>query len=34
MCDFENNCVLLVLSSEHFDEKDYIRNEDWIRKFK
>jgi hypothetical protein len=28
MCDFENNCVLLVLSSEHFDEKDYIRNED------
>lgn len=25
---FSNDCVLLVLASEHFDEKDYIRNID------
>lgn len=28
MCDFENGCVLLVLSSEHFDKEDYIRHDD------
>ncbi len=25
---FSTDCVLLVLASEHFDEKDYIRNID------
>lgn len=26
MHDFSDNCVLLVLASEHYDESDYIRN--------
>jgi dTDP-4-dehydrorhamnose 3,5-epimerase-like enzyme len=26
MFDFSANCVLLVLASEHYDEKDYIRD--------
>lgn len=28
MHDFSDDCVLLVLASEHFDEKDYIRSYD------
>lgn len=28
MHDFSDDCVLLVLASEHFDESDYIRNYD------
>lgn len=28
MHDFSEDCVLLVLASEHYDEKDYIRNYD------
>ena len=28
MYDFENDGVLLVLASNHYDEKDYIRNYD------
>ena len=28
MKDFSNDCVLLVLASEHYDENDYIRNYD------
>jgi len=32
MYDFSEGAVLLVLASEHYDEKDYIRNyEDFIR---
>ena len=32
MHDFSEDCVLLVLASEHFDEADYIRNyEDFLR---
>ena len=26
MHDFSEDCVLLVLASEHYDEADYIRN--------
>ena len=26
MHDFSENCILLVLASEHFDESDYIRD--------
>jgi len=26
MRDFSDDCVLLVLASEHYDETDYIRN--------
>jgi dTDP-4-dehydrorhamnose 3,5-epimerase-like enzyme len=26
MHDFSNDCVLLVLASDHYDEDDYIRN--------
>ena len=26
--DFSNNCICLVLSSEHYDENDYIREWD------
>ena len=26
MHDFSEDCVLLVLASEHFDESDYIRD--------
>ena len=26
MHDFSDDCVLLVLASEHYDESDYIRN--------
>ena len=26
MHDFSDDCVLLVLASEHYDEADYIRN--------
>lgn len=26
MHDFSGDCVLLVLASEHYDERDYIRN--------
>ena len=25
MHDFSSDCVMLVLASEHYDEKDYIR---------
>lgn len=28
MHDFSENCVLLVLANEHYDESDYIRNYD------
>ena len=28
MHDFSGDCVLLVLASEHYDERDYIRNYD------
>jgi len=28
MKDFSEDCVLLVLASEHYDEKDYIRDYD------
>lgn len=28
MHDFSDDCVLLVLASEHYDETDYIRNYD------
>ncbi|RUO78408.1 sugar 3,4-ketoisomerase [Pseudidiomarina taiwanensis] len=28
MHDFSENCVLLVLASEHYDELDYVRNYD------
>ena len=28
MHDFSENCVLLVLASEHYDENDYIRDYD------
>ncbi len=28
MHDFSENCVLLVLASEHYDETDYIRDYD------
>jgi dTDP-4-dehydrorhamnose 3,5-epimerase-like enzyme len=28
MHDFSENCVLLILASEHYDEADYIRNYD------
>ena len=28
MYDFSENCVLLVLASEHYDESDYIRDYD------
>lgn len=32
MHDFSDDCVLLVLASEHYDEADYIRNyEDFLR---
>lgn len=26
--DFKNNCILLVLASDYYDEQDYIRNYD------
>ena len=28
MKDFSSDCVLVVLASEHYDEKDYIRDYD------
>lgn len=32
MHEFSSDCVLLVLASEHYDEKDYIRNyEDFVK---
>ncbi|MDQ9094049.1 FdtA/QdtA family cupin domain-containing protein [Pseudoalteromonas haloplanktis] len=32
MHDFSDDCVLLVLASEHYDETDYIRNyEEFVR---
>ena len=32
MHEFSPDCVMLVLASEHYDEKDYIRNyEDFLR---
>lgn len=32
MHDFTDDCVLLVLASEHYDESDYIRNyDDFLR---
>lgn len=32
MHDFSEDCVLLVLASEHYDESDYIRNyDDFVR---
>lgn len=32
MHDFSEDCVLLVLASEHYDEDDYIRNyEEFLR---
>lgn len=35
MHDFSPDCVLLVLASEHYDERDYIRNyEDFLRLIK
>jgi dTDP-4-dehydrorhamnose 3,5-epimerase-like enzyme len=32
MHDFSEDCVLLVLVSEHYDESDYIRNYDDFKK--
>ena len=32
MHDFSDNCVLLVLASEYYDESDYIRNYDQFLK--
>ena len=33
MHDFSEDCVLIVLASEHYDESDYIRDyEDFIRR--
>ena len=33
MHDFSNDCILLVLASDNYDEKDYIRNyEDFMEK--
>jgi len=26
MYDFSSDCVLMILASEHYDERDYIRN--------
>lgn len=35
MKDFSEDCVLLVLASEHYDEKDYIRNyNDFLKEIK
>lgn len=35
MYDFSEDCVLLVLASEHYDEVDYIRNyDDFLRQVK
>lgn len=32
MHNFSEDCILLVMASEHFDEKDYIRNyQDFMR---
>jgi len=28
MCDFQDNCILLVLASDYFKEDDYIRDYD------
>ena len=33
MFDWENEAVLLVLASEHYDESDYIRNYDDYEKY-
>jgi len=32
MHDFSDDCVLLVLASEHYDESDYIRNYSQFKK--
>lgn len=32
MHDFSEDCVLLVLASEHYDESDYIRDYDKFKK--
>jgi len=32
MCDFSEDCVLLVLASDYYDENDYIRNYDFYLK--
>lgn len=32
MHEFRDDCVLLVLASEHYDESDYIRNYEEFRK--
>ncbi|MBR9868187.1 MAG: WxcM-like domain-containing protein [Oceanospirillales bacterium] len=32
MHDFSEDCVLLVLASEHYDESDYIRNYERFRR--
>lgn len=35
MHDFSDDCVLMVLASEHYDESDYIRDyDDFIRQVK
>jgi len=34
MHDFSEDCVLLVLASEHYDENDYIRNYDEFKRIK
>ena len=32
MHDFSEDCVLLVIANEHYDESDYIRNyEDFLK---
>ena len=33
MHDFSENCVLLVLASEHYDESDYIRDYDEFKEY-
>ncbi len=35
MKDFSNDCVLVVLASENYDENDYVRNyDDFLKKVK
>jgi hypothetical protein len=35
MYDFSEDCVLLILASEFYDESDYIRDyEEFLRSFK
>ena len=33
MHDFSEDCVLLVLASDHYDEEDYIRDYEKFKKY-